>query len=161
TRPSWTAANRASPGRSNRLAPLSHSSNSRRTNRYPAPSLSATRSASRSGGRSQRRLMTTSPLMGDSPSAGHTSPARAPPFLVEDGVVHHRPPLRREDDVHLPVAGLEGERVSEVAGALGEVPLERIGLVAVRRQRHGQRGPPMEAVVVNQQEPAALQFEEI
>src|SRR5712692_531837 len=55
SRPSAWAVNSASPGRSNRFAPVAHSSTSRRTRRVPACSLSASKASRPLGNTSVRR----------------------------------------------------------------------------------------------------------
>src|SRR5438552_3520023 len=83
------------------------------------------------------------------------------PLFVEDGVVDHGAALRREDDVDLAVARLAGARIREIRWPLRDIALERIGLVVVGRDCRRQGRPAIHAVIVDQEQPAAPELEEI
>ena len=83
------------------------------------------------------------------------------PPLLEHGVVHDAPPVRRVDDVDASVAGLERDGIGEVAGSLRDRSAMRIRAVGVARQRRDERRAARHAVVEDEQQPAARELQKI
>ena len=82
-------------------------------------------------------------------------------MLVKDGVHNGRSAVRRVNDVDPAVAGLNGIGICEGIVAAGNIAPIGIGLVVVGRDSHGQRGAIVHVIVVNKQEMAVLQLDEV
>ena len=83
------------------------------------------------------------------------------PVFVEDGVVDDASPFGREDQVDAAVASLERARVAEVAVSLADVAADRPGAILVGGERRRERRAAVHAVVEDQEQPAALELEEV
>src|SRR5437867_1064068 len=81
--------------------------------------------------------------------------------LVKDSVTNDRPLVRGEDDMDLAVARLDRRWISKIAGPFGNVSPMRKRLRVVCRNGRGQRGAIGETVVVNQQQVAVAQPDEV
>jgi len=83
------------------------------------------------------------------------------PFLVEHGVIDDGSLVRGEDEMNFSVGRLHRDRVSVIVRTFGHVAAPRPRLIPVGRERHRQGRAIVHAVVKDQEQIAAAQFNEI
>ena len=83
------------------------------------------------------------------------------PFLVEHGVVDDGSLVRGEDEMNFSVGRLHRHRVGVIVRTFGHVAAPRPRLIPVGRERHRQGRAIVHAVVKDQEQIAAAQFNEI
>src|SRR6185369_12716457 len=81
--------------------------------------------------------------------------------FVEHRMLDHRAFIGCVRHVNLSISCLDGGGISEITAALRDVAAMGKGLSAVRGNGHGKWGAFVEAVIINQQQMAVLQFDQI